>query len=77
MPVHAFKPHATKEHSGVVVCCIHSVGTATGGASCRLPAAAVSLPLEKDPGVRWVGGCVNPRAGLVALWYGEISCPSR
>ena len=41
------------------------------GASCRLPAAAVSLPLEKDPRVRWVGGCVNPKAGLVALRYGE------
>jgi len=47
------------------------------GASCWLPAAAVSLPLEKDPDVRWAGGYVNPRAGLVALWYGEISCPSR
>jgi hypothetical protein len=47
------------------------------GASCWHHAAAVSLPLEKDPGVRWAGGCVNPRAGLVALWYGEISCPSR
>jgi hypothetical protein len=47
------------------------------GASCWLPAAAVSLPLEKGPGVRWVGGCVNARASLVAVWYGEIACPSR
>lgn len=76
VPVHAFKPHATKEYRGVVVRCIHSVGTATGGELLASRSGSFFTPGER-PGVHWVGGCVNRRAGLVALWYGEISCPSR
>jgi hypothetical protein len=76
VPVRAFKPLATKEYRVVVVCCVHSVGTAAGGELSASRCGSFFTSGERSH-VRWVGGYVNPRAGLVALWYGEISCPSR
>jgi hypothetical protein len=66
--IHSHKPHATKEHRGVVVCCIHSVGTATGGELSASRSGSFFTPGERPRcalGRRLCG--VNPRAGLVAF----------
>jgi hypothetical protein len=42
--------------------------------SCQLHVPAAALP-EKEPGIRWIGGWVGPRAGLDAVAKRKIPVP--
>jgi hypothetical protein len=67
--IHSYKPHATKEHRGVVVCCIHSVGTATGGELSTSRSGSFFTPGER-PRCALSRRLCEPqsRSGCFAVW---------
>ena len=76
MHAHAFKPHAAKEYRGVVVCCIHSVGTATGGELLASRSGSFFTPGERPRCALGRRLCEpQSRSGCFVVWRNLLSQP--